>query len=62
MPDNAKDLIAMTLAENYLGFGFADDGEADKVAARVIEVLKAHGYQIWHITHKQRPPFVIEEN
>ena len=49
MPTNPKELIAMTLAENYLGFGFADDGEADKVAARVIEVLKAHDFGICHI-------------
>lgn len=42
----AQELIAATLAENYLMFGFADDGEADKVAGRVVEVLAAMGWKI----------------
>lgn len=34
-----KELIARCLAANYLQFGFADDGEADKVAERLLSVL-----------------------
>ena len=43
---SAQELIAVTLAENYLMFGFADDGEADKVAARVVDVLRQFGWRI----------------
>lgn len=41
-----KDLIAQCLAANYLQFGFADDGEADKVAERLLAVLDHLGCQI----------------
>jgi hypothetical protein len=36
---SAKDLIAQILAANYLRFGFADDGEANIVAQRILDVL-----------------------
>ncbi len=41
-----KDLIAQCLAANYLQFGFADDGEADKVAERLLAVLDQLGCEI----------------
>ena len=41
-----KELIARCLAENYLQFGFADDGEADKVAARIMTVLDDLGCKV----------------
>ena len=41
-----KDLIAECIAANYTMFGFADDGEADKVAARVLDVLDDSGCKI----------------
>jgi len=34
-----KELIARCLAVNYLQFGFADGGEADLVAERLLGVL-----------------------
>lgn len=41
-----KDLIAQCLAANYLTFGFADDGEADRVAERLLIVLDQLGCEI----------------
>ena len=41
-----QELIAMTLAEVYLNAGFADDGEADKAAERVLAVLDVLGWKI----------------
>lgn len=47
-----KDLIAQCLASNYLQFGFADDGEADRVAGRLLKVLDDLGCEI---VSKPRP-------
>ena len=42
-----KDLIARCLAVNYLNLaGVADDGEADKVAERLLSVLDDLGCEI----------------
>jgi len=41
-----KDLIAQCIAANYMQFGFADDGEADKVAQRLLSVLDDLGCEI----------------
>lgn len=41
-----QELIAMTLAEVYLTAGFADDGEADKAAERIVAVLDMLGWKI----------------
>jgi hypothetical protein len=41
-----KDLIAQCLVASYLQFGFADDGEADKAAGRILAVLDEVGCQI----------------
>lgn len=41
-----KDLIAQCLAANYLQFGFADDGEADRVARNLLKVLDDIGCEI----------------
>ena len=41
-----KDVIAQCLAANYLQLGFADDGEADKVAERLLAVLDQLGCEI----------------
>lgn len=41
-----KELIARCLASNYLQFGFADDGEADKVAENLLSVLDQLGCAI----------------
>jgi hypothetical protein len=43
---SVKDLIAQCLAANYLQFGFADGGEADKVAERLLRVLDDMGCEI----------------
>lgn len=51
-----KELIAATIAENYLMFGVADDGEADKVAERVMEVLAAFQFEI--VQRRNMVPFV----
>ena len=41
-----KDLIARCLAANYLQYGFADDGEADKVAVQLMAALDDLGYEV----------------
>lgn len=41
-----KDLIARCIAVNYLQFGFADDGEAETVAGRLLDVLDSLGCEI----------------
>lgn len=41
-----KDLIAQCLAANYLQFGFADDGEADRTARNLLAVLDQLGCEI----------------
>lgn len=41
-----RDLIARCLEANYTGFGFADSGEAEKVANRLLSVLDQLGCEI----------------
>jgi hypothetical protein len=41
-----RDLIAQCLAANYMMAGFADDGDADRIAGRLLDVLDQLGCEI----------------